>query len=153
MQKLPTPGPLLARFCLFHALWAAQARLLPAQERPVLFFGRADLLACPFLAVLLPCGGRPLFCALVHIVVNPELSSCPSLPELVVVVHHAFCVDHHPPGHHPGTWSNSKVKPHLCFVSGKLVSLNRLSQVRLPYRAFHQDKELTLRLLCTPFER
>ena len=90
------------------------------------------------------------FCARVHFVVDPELHSCPSLLELVVVAHHALCVDHHPPWHQPGTGAHSKVEPHLRLFNGKLVSLNRRRQVRLPYRVFYQDKELTLRFLCTP---
>ena len=143
---------------LVQVVFGQRALVLPLFE-PAAFFCllrpcESDLtdgcLAGLSLIFLLPCVEGPLFCARVHFVVDPELHSCPSLLELVVVAHHALCVDHHPPGHQPGTRTHSKVEPHLRLVNGKLVSLNRRRQVRLPYRVFHQDKELTLRLLCTP---
>ena len=95
-----------------------------------------------FLIFPLPCVEGPLFCARIHFVVDPELHFYPSLFELVVVSHHALCVDHHPPGHQPGTRRHSKVEPHLRLVNGKLVSSNRRHQVRLPYRVFYRDKEV-----------
>ena len=143
---------------LVQVVFQQQALALPLFEQPAVFSllrpcesGLTDgCLTGLFLIFPLPCVEGPLFCVRVHFVVDPELHSCPSLLELVVVSHHALCVDHHPPGYQSGTGTHSKVEPHLRLVNGKLVSLNRRRKVRLPYRVFHQDKELTLRLLCTP---
>ena len=47
-------------------------------------------------------------------------------------------------------WAYRKVEPHLSLVSGKLVSLQALCQIWLPYHVLQQDKELALCLLCVP---
>ena len=156
MQKLPTPEQLRASFfsctvgCAGLSFACTGALLSGSEGTPSAFMWVGGRICWPdhFWRSSFHVGNIHFFCALVHFVVDSELHSCSSLLELVVVSHHTLCVDHHLPGHQPGTGTHSKVEPNLRLVSGKLVSLNRLCQVQLPYRVFHQDKELTFHLLC-----
>ena len=104
--------PADARFCL------------AVQERPVLFLRAGGFFSLSIF------GGSPAMWVtptfLCPSLLPPSFIPAPACLSWLLYPHHALCVDHHPPGHQPGTGTHSKVKPHLCFVNGKLVSLKPL---------------------------